>query len=563
MSRLLLPRRSGGTLVRRARPGDLLLAPGRAAPDAPPGVRVIHREEVADPAALDALSRAAVAGLRAWIGACGEDREAVEALVGAELVRLLGSLKTLLLFERVVAITGFRGRILAARSWPGLDVAVELVRQQTEGLFELSLGDDRPPVSRRLVAALRQGRGRSAPGPQPAGAAPSAEGGVWAMVTTRGQALCQELEAGGLALHRWFPGEENRYLPGIDAPDPATLADLAAAWERGLQRLATHPFAMPSPWPRTLPAGRCLEAWLRRTPPDLARFVADHRTWRRLLRENRPSLVLGPPPWAGDLRALAYACRAEGVAYVTSQDGAMSFLGQGGLLPAGPVLAWGPAGRRWFIAQGFDEEHIAEVGDPYLERWLQRVRHLDAAAERRRLQLSEDRRWLLTGLQNSAPHCIAAEEDDPLLGLEAIAATVSRCPSWGLVVKPHPRLRRVDGAARLEQARGICRSHGAIMVPADTDTARLAAATEAYLGEGDTLGLEMLAAGRAFLVWHPPGRPAPYPEFEQKGLPVARSLEQLASWLENPHPGGSAAVLNDQIAAAEPPAHALARWSRP
>ena len=565
MSRLLLPRRSGGTLSAQARPGDLLLAPGRALPEAPAGVRVIRREELADPPALDALSRTTVAGLREWIAACGEDAEVIEALAGAEVVRLLGGLKTLLLLGRVVETTGFRGRILAARGWPGLDVAVELSRQHREGLFELLEIDDRPPLSRRLVAALRHGRGRSTLSSRPAAGGTTAPGAgaVWAMVTARGQALLDGLEAEGLSLRRWIPGEENRYLPGTTGSDPAVLADLAAAWERGLERLSTHPFETPPPWPRALPLGRCLAALLRRSPPDLAGFAADHAAWRRKLREGRPAAVVGPPPWAGDLRTLAYACRAEGIAYVTCQDGAMSSLGQGGLLPAGPVMAWGPAGRRWFVAQGFAEEHVAEVGDPYLERWLQRVRSLDPARERRSLGLDEGRRWLLMGLQNSAPHCIAAEEDDPLVGLEEVASAAARCPPWGLVVKPHPRLRRVDGAARLEQARAICRRHGAAMVPADTDTARLAAAAAAYVGEGDTLGLEMLAGGRPFVIWHPAGRLAPYPEFEQGGLPVVRSREQLAALLDSLPPATGTAVLDDQIAsAADTPARALARWSR-
>lgn len=559
MSDWILPHRSSSRLIGGARPGDLLLAPGWAEPRCHAGVSVVRREELTSPDELVRLADAVEGLIREWFGRCEREGIAVsglplaEAVGGALMPRLLQAAKAGLLLARLSRSHAAPGRIRAAGGWTGLRDA--LPAQDPPAPVAWEADASRRPILRagpglwwEWLAARRRHRARKAPERTAAGATID-PGSVWGMVTYRTESLFEHLERAGRPVRRFFRREENRYLPGrVEAAAPESWR---LPWTEAIELI-------PEPEPswdfdlRGVIAATLGPAGLEQAGP----FLGQYRSWGRLIDRTRPRAVLAPPPWSGDLRALAFACRSASVPYVTLQDGVMSPLSHGGLLPPGKALVWSGAGRRWFEARGFSPGQLAETGEPYLERWLEAVE-----AHRNRGGARAGEKVLLGVLQNSSPHLPAFEEDESLVTMERIARAVESIPGWTLVIKPHPRLLLVDGAARWAEGALAARRHGARMVSPFADTAALIARADAYLSEGDTLTIEALAAGVPAMIWHDPSRVAPYEDLLGGGLPVVSSSEQLAAALGGGlDTSGASRLLRDHIEGGDDPGAALERW---
>ncbi|GEM_PF-6964168 len=558
MTRLLVPRRRPEALLLDARPGDVLLRPGEMPLPLPTVARVLDRYDLL-PVAERARIRDAVprwlAALAATDAARRLERDGispVDLVAGERVPALLEGLRLGLLLARLREGTR-RPEWVVGSPWPALGPALagaaippERVTGRREPRWHLLL-----PALPRLGGLL--GTIGRAPVSSPARPSPPAPGRVLLLEASRTRALGRELEEAGVPLARLVPRDENRYLPV--PPSPVALD--GEAWDR---LLATIP-----PAPPEMPGGpgfdprRVLGAVLRDAFSLAARRLGEALAWRELLRELRPPAIVAGLPWQGDLRALAFAARSLDVPFVAVQDGVLGWAGIGAILPPTAAFSWGPEGTRWFVARGFPRDRVFEVGDPLLEPRKHRVFSIDPREARRRLGLPPGRRVLLAGLANSSPHDVHAEEDSPLAALAGIARGIRDADGWVLAVKPHPRLPRVDGLARLAEADRVLRGISARLLPPATDIALALAAADAWISEGDTVTVEAIVAGRDVLAWRGGAAPCPCPDMAGNAVPSAADPGELAGLLSRDRlPPANPALLGGQVRRVASPADALA-----
>jgi len=558
MTRLLVPRRRPEALLLDARPGDVLLRPGEMPLPLPTVARVLDRYDLLPVAERTRIHDAVprwLAALAATDAARRLERDGispVDLVAGERVPALLEGLRLGLLLARLRE-GAMEPEWVVGSPWPALGPALsgaaippERVAARREPRWHLLL-----PALPRL-AGMVAGGGRSAPRP-PAPSRP-APGRVLLLETPRTRALARELEAAGIPLARLAPRDENRYLP---ASPPALRLD-REAWGRVIATLPEAPPEMPGA--RGFDPRRVLGAVLGEAFPLAVRRLAEALAWREILRELCPPAIVAGIPWHGDLRALAFAARSLDVPFVAVQDGALGWTGIGAILPPTAAFSWGPEGTRWFVARGFAPDRVAEVGDPLLASRRRRVLSIDPREARRRVGLPPDRRVLLAGLANSAPHDVHAEEDSPLAALAGIAHGVRDARDWVLAVKPHPRLPRVDGLVRLAEADRVLRGISARLLPPATDIALALAAADAWISEGDTVTLEAAVAGRTVIAWRGGVAPCPYPDMGGSALPSARSPAELAALLSGRRfPGPDPALLERQVRRVTNPPEALSR----
>ncbi len=534
---------------------------------------------------LARLSDGVVMMLRAWFDAPGVERMSFEGLplremVGGNLVvAALAALKASFLAARGVPTTrgGASSRKIILAAGPAFWLAARRWRQTARVSQGAAPGASQQEAPRSFLrGAPGASRGEAPDSFQRELSGASREGVIVALENYRNRVAFDQLEREGVALLRLQSSRENSYLPipprGEGWHRPAGEAWRAELSQRPLVEVEGLPSA-PGWSAATVLNSFLLEEGTRALGPMLEEASA----WRGWLRASRPRGILAGMPWGGGMRLLAFVARAAGLPYLAMQDGILSELGVGGFPPPASALAWGSAGKEWFVSRGLDPAAIALVGDPYLDAWVRTVSRIDRHVARRELGLPGTGRVVLCALQNSAPHTLVYDRNDPLRVAEGIAAALHGADGWHLAIKPHPRLRRVDGLSRLAEAWVLARRHGATLLPPDTDVAHAVAACDAYISDGDTLTVEVLSTGRPALLWLPPGHEPPQADYLDGSLPVVSTgaellaqlcgdplsvdstdVERFARFSRGAIPGGES-VLKRHLAAEEGLSAALAR----
>jgi hypothetical protein len=492
------------------------------------------------------------------------------------LLDLVQTLKHLVLVRRLAELAG-PCEIAADAGHPALRRIAPLLALDPVPVRLLPRGGVRNRLSRGVLAALgawRSSRRFATPGREPGARAerqePAGSVRVWGLANYRNRSLLRDLERDPKFSVRVFERtEENRYLPeslsreagaprGADVlPACPTIRALVEARARGLLQGI--------PGAGVLAADILEEAVQGRIPSAEAEALC----WARLLEADPPDLVVCGIPWDGDLRVLALVAAERGIAVVACQDGALAEAGAGGVPVGDAALAWGPRGKAWFAARGFPEDRVFEVGDPHLESLVRDVGRRDGSDLRQRLRVPTAAKVLLAGVQNSAPHLPATDPGDPLRLAAFLVETAARTSRWLVVLKAHPRLPLVDGPRRLRLVREMAAAVPNVRFAEPGEpVAGLMALADAHAGEGDTLGLEMLACGKPAFLLAQEGLPLLYPEFASTGaMPVFRTPGDLASVLDGPtpvaDPATSEALLDQHLRVAMPAGEALSRLAAP
>jgi hypothetical protein len=527
----------------------------------------VARAELATVQELEALSDAGVALLRAWHrGSAAEvSRRAglplAEIVAGELLVFYLQALKASFLLARLRAGGPAGETVVAPVGWAAVEAGLAAfdeppaIRFAADPSWPVVLRAG-PAFWSRLRSWRRQARYAASDAGDPSGA--PTPGVFVGLPNYRNRVLLEWLDAEGLPVCQVAARGENTYLPVANGADRRD-AEVDRIWNEASSRepsgeVLSFPEAPGwDPW-------RLLRALLKAPGADLARkAVREVDTWRGWLREHRPRAVIGGIPWSGDLRALVFAGAAEGVPFLAVQDGALSTVAIGGLVPPVSVLAWGPEGRRWFVDRGCEPDRVAMIGDPYLEHWLARTDRVMPLEARRRLGLPREGRVVLGVLQNSAPHALVEDPGAPLEEMLGVARGVAEARGWTLCVKPHPRLPRVDGWACLAEAWHRSRCTGAVLLSPFTDVAVAMAGADVYVSHGDTLTLEALAARRPAVLWNRGEAPSYYPDFLESDVPRARSADELRRVLDAGPEVAGRELLRRHLSVEEEPAAAVVR----
>lgn len=553
---------------------EIVLDAGAAEP-LPSGTRSIEARELLPAAAAEALSAAcrefAVSwhrGLRASPRLDLPPGRAIETVVTIELALALKHLillRKLALREGCLRVTADATRPPIARIAPVL--AADPVPVEIRGR-PLSLALLRRAASWTRAAWARPRPPRGATGPARAEGLSGAIPGdkrirVWGLANYRNRPLLEALSHDRRFSVRLIErSAENHYLPSEhrrrdDDPALAQETRRIARESRDLVRERTRALFAGLPG-ADLVAQSIVEEALARLVPACE---AEARGWRQALEDDPPDLILAGIPWGGDLRSLALVC-ASGPPLVACQDGVLAEVGAGGVPVAGGALAWGPRGRDWFASRGVPGHAIFEVGDPYLDRLVEDVGRASGSL-RGRLGVPADEKVLLASVQNSAPHFLPGDPADPVRFARMLAEALTHVTGWCLVLKPHPRLPLVDGAERLRLLQRIAgESPSARLADPAEPIAGLIALADAHVSEGDTLSLEMLACGKASILFQREDLFAPYPEFASTGaMPVVHSPQELAGTLGRgvspPLETARRALLDSHLSARISPAEAL------
>ncbi len=562
---------SGGRVPdpRSVRAGDLVLDAGNTA-TLPSGVRVVSARDLLPFAEAEAIQIACLRFVARWHSGSEDLRplpcspgRVVESLA---LIDLGQALKHLVLLRRFACREGVRA-IVADLDLPWLR-AVAPVLADDPAPVDLVAPGGSGLLLRRAALGVRLvlGRGRSRdrhPGAS-VEARPERTGRlrVWGLANYRNRAILDTLStAPGFSLRCFERAYENRYLPPSgareEAPYRAAARSLAPPRERVEQ--AAH-----EAWPE-IPGAHdvafdVLLRSMRLLVPAACREAAG---WGRLLAEDPPDVILSGIPWGGDLRTLALVALKERIPLLACQDGVLAEVGAGGVPVGAGALAWGPAGRAWFTRRGFPDDAVFEVGDPYLERLVSGLDREDGKALRRRLGIPPAERVILASVQNSAPHFLACDPADPVRWVRILLDAFSSIAGTCLVLKPHPRLPLVDGGRRLAHLREMAKGLAwARIVEPDEPIVGLMALSDAHVGEGDTLSLEMLACGKPAILLERQGLPSFYPDFASSGaMTVVRSAralaERLAAGLPPANPGARRTLLDRHLQSAVSPGQAL------
>ena len=549
--------------------GDFVLDAGNTAP-LPREARTFAARDLLSFAEAEAIQAACLRFVTRWHEGerdlpplpCSAGR-AVESLA---LIELGQALKHLVLLRRFASACGAR-EIVADLDLPSLRAAGAALASGALPLRLLAPAGPGPSLRRaalELRRALAGGRSRQRGSGVASGALPREAGAVrvWGLANYRNRALLESLsDAAGISLRLFERLGENRYLRAEAARDRA-LADAAARSVADARTRIEH--LAREVWPE-IPGAHAvaldvLERSTRRLVPEACR---ETEGWRRLLAEDRPDVIVAGIPWAGDLRNLALLALREGILLAACQDGVLAEVGAGGVPVGGGALAWGPAGREWFVRRGFPAGSVLEVGDPYLERLLGEIEREDVAALRRRLSIPPSAKVVLASVQNSAPHFLPFDPADPVRVARILLEACASLRGFRLVLKPHPRLPVVDGGRRLALLRELVRGvERARIVEPDEPIRGLMALSDAHVGEGDTMSLEMLACGKPVFLLEREGLPPLYPDFSASGAMTVvtggRALaERLAGGLAPPEPGARRALLERHLRRAAAPADAV------
>jgi hypothetical protein len=463
----------------------------------------------------------------------------------AALLELVQALKHLVLLRRLAELTG-PCAIAADAGHPALGRIAPLLASDPVPVLLVPQGGTRNRLSRGVRAALgtwRSSRRSATPGTRPGAHAgrhgPAGSVRVWGLANYRNRPLLQALERDPrFSVQIFERTAENRYLQEqLPREGMARIGDEvlpARPTIRALVEVGAGALLRGIPGAGVL-AADIIEAAMRRRIPSAE---VEALCWARSLDADPPDLVVCGIPWDGDLKVLALVAAESGIPVVACQDGALAEAGAGGIPVGSAALAWGPRGRAWFAARGFPGNRVFEVGDPYLEALVRDVGTLDASELRKRLRVPAEAKVLLVGVQNSAPHLPATDPGDPMRLAAFAVEAAARASRWVVVLKAHPRLPLVDGSRRLRLVRDMAAAvPNARFAEPGEPVAGLMALADAHAGEGDTLGLEMLACGKPAFLLAQEGLPLPYPEFASTGaMPVLRTPGALASVLDGPTP---------------------------
>jgi hypothetical protein len=576
------------TAARRPYPGDaasgeLVLDAGSV--DEPrPGEQRIAARDLLPAAEAAALQQACLRFVTGWhTGRAplrGAGFNAGRAIESRVLIDLGAALKHLVLLQRLAAAHGPL-RVLADTNQPALEVIREVLqRGNPPVVLEDAVPRWMPPLRQaaarvrstllpRATGDARDVRAAAVP-PDAEGRSPHPRIRVWWLTNYRNRALLDRLGSDPrFDVRRFERGEENRYLTGALAGDVESLGH--DALERSLQDLRDAGPAIEALAAQELAGlGGAAEVaqvvFTRAVEAMMAATATAAEGWRRLLRADRPDLIVGGIPWGGDLRVLALLAAHAGIPFTAVQDGALSEAGAGGVPVGSAALAWGPMGADWFARRGFPRAAIHAVGDPYLDVVRARVAEGPSQPLRERLRIPAGQRVLVASVQNSAPHHLETDPADPVRAARMLLAAFEQgaAPGWTLVLKLHPRLVLVDGRRRVDLFRRMTRSVEAARIAGpEEDPVKVLALADAHVGEGDTLSLEAIACGKPAILLERAGLPLSYPEFRDSGaMAVARSPRDLAARLAaGPvlDPAAARRLLELHFRADAAPADALAR----
>jgi hypothetical protein len=245
-----------------------------------------------------------------------------------------------------------------------------------------------------------------------------------------------------------------------------------------------------------------------RGPGDLAQAAF----LRRTLSSGKPRAVVVPFDNISEPRLLVAVAREHGIPTVVVQHGAfLEPLPVPDLQLADAVAVWSEAARPALAGR---TDAVQVVGYPGL-------------APQSRLDGKRPRTITVLGQGQLRWTSVIDERMEMRHYAAAIRAALIAAPDAAIVLRPHPSHPR----ATAEKVQRMF-AEASIAVDTDTDTRELLARTDICVGTYSTMTLQAALAGGAVVILNLTGREWGWPLGGETPVPIARSVEELATWFE-------------------------------